>query len=254
MRVVGVEDGTTTVTIGNYFEWKGSTSTMVKYYYAGAERVAMRTGTANPLWLFGDHLGSTSTVANMDGSLATRQGYKAWGEQRFPAGASPLPTTFRYTGPASPAAWGCIITGHAGTTVILTAGASLIEKFRIIITRLIGTAIAMYETTPSECTDPTGHTPLLILLGLAVAVVVWLAYPETAYAPEADFVPPTDVDQSYGDKAYFDAAPGTGGISDIYTALTGETLFTGEEEGLGGRILAGATSLIPVGTASGISR
>jgi len=70
----------------------------VKYYYAGAERVAMRTGTANPLWLLGDHLGSTSTVANMDGSLATRQGYKAWGEQRFPAGASPLPTNLRYIG------------------------------------------------------------------------------------------------------------------------------------------------------------
>jgi hypothetical protein len=54
--VIGTEGGVTTVYIGNYFEWKGSTSTMVKYYYAGAERVAMRTGEANPLWLFGDHL------------------------------------------------------------------------------------------------------------------------------------------------------------------------------------------------------
>jgi hypothetical protein len=63
-RVIGVEGGTTTVYIGNYFEWKGSTSTMVRYYYAGAERVAMRTGTANPLWLMGDQLGSTSVVAN----------------------------------------------------------------------------------------------------------------------------------------------------------------------------------------------
>jgi len=104
VRVVGVEDGTTTVYIGNYFEWKGSTSTMVKYYSAGAERVAMRTGTAAPLWLLGDHLGSTSTLANYDGTIfrngstPARQGYKAWGEQRFPAGASPLPSTFRYTG------------------------------------------------------------------------------------------------------------------------------------------------------------
>ena len=97
-RVKGVEGGTTTVYIGNYFEWKGSTSTMVKYYYAGAERVAMRTGEANPLWLMGDHLGSTSVAANYDGTLYTRQGYKAWGEKRFPAGISPLPTTFRYTG------------------------------------------------------------------------------------------------------------------------------------------------------------
>jgi RHS repeat-associated protein len=105
-RVLGLEGGTTTVYIGNYFEWKGSTSTMVRYYYAGAERVAMRTGTADPLWLVGDHLGSTSVVANYDGTIyingttPARQGYKAWGEQRFPnpLNGSPLPTTFRYTG------------------------------------------------------------------------------------------------------------------------------------------------------------
>jgi hypothetical protein len=95
-RVMGVEGGTTTVYIGNYFEWKGSSSTMVKYYYAGAERVAMRTGNENPKWLLGDHLGSTSAAANYDGTLYTRQGYKAWGAQRFPSGGGPLPTTFRW--------------------------------------------------------------------------------------------------------------------------------------------------------------
>jgi YD repeat-containing protein len=31
-RVIGTEGGTTTVYIGNYFEWKVSTSTMVRYY------------------------------------------------------------------------------------------------------------------------------------------------------------------------------------------------------------------------------
>jgi RHS repeat-associated protein len=93
-----VEGGATTVYIGNYFEWKGSTSTMVKYYSAGAERVAMRTGEANPLWLMGDHLGSTSTVANYDGTLYSGQGYYAWGQKRYSIGVSPLPTTFRYTG------------------------------------------------------------------------------------------------------------------------------------------------------------
>ncbi len=68
----------TTVYIGNYFEWKGSTSTMVKYYYAGAERVAMRTGTANaPMWLLSDHLGSASVAVNTDGSGPPPQGYYA---------------------------------------------------------------------------------------------------------------------------------------------------------------------------------
>ncbi len=52
--------GVTTTYIGNTFEWTGSVATMVKYYYAGGQRVAMRKGTANPTYLFGDHLGSTA--------------------------------------------------------------------------------------------------------------------------------------------------------------------------------------------------
>jgi len=65
-RVAATEGVTTTVYLGNYFEWTGSTANMVKYYYAGSTRVAMRKGTANPLWLLSDHLGSTSAVANND--------------------------------------------------------------------------------------------------------------------------------------------------------------------------------------------
>jgi RHS repeat-associated protein len=70
----------------------------------GSTRVAMRTGagsgTDGLLWLLGDHLGSTSRVANADGTpLANgEQRYKPWGEKRYPTGASGLPTTFRYTG------------------------------------------------------------------------------------------------------------------------------------------------------------
>jgi len=67
---------------------------MIKYNYAGSTRIAMRQGsTLN--WLFGDHLGSTSRAANEDGTpLANgEQGYKPWGEKRYPTGASGLPTT-----------------------------------------------------------------------------------------------------------------------------------------------------------------
>jgi RHS repeat-associated protein len=77
---------------------------MVKYYYAGSTRIAMRTGTGTGesglLWLLGDHLGSTSRVANADGTPYANgeQRYKPWGEKRYPTGASGLPTTFRYTG------------------------------------------------------------------------------------------------------------------------------------------------------------
>jgi RHS repeat-associated protein len=101
-RVKGTVGGVTTTYIGNYFEWVSSTSDMKKYYYAGGTRVAMHTGSNNPLWLLGDHLGSTSKVANYDGlSVQSQQLYKPWGEKRYPTGAPTLPTTFRYTGQRS---------------------------------------------------------------------------------------------------------------------------------------------------------
>ena len=45
-RVKETSGGTTTVYIGNYFEWTGDAATMKSYYYAGGTRVALRTGTA----------------------------------------------------------------------------------------------------------------------------------------------------------------------------------------------------------------
>ena len=43
-RVKSTAGGVTTVHIGAYFEWTGSTSTMKTYYSAGGARVAVRTG------------------------------------------------------------------------------------------------------------------------------------------------------------------------------------------------------------------
>ncbi len=37
-RVKGTIGTTTTTYVGNYFEWTGNTSTMIRYYYAGAAR------------------------------------------------------------------------------------------------------------------------------------------------------------------------------------------------------------------------
>ncbi len=90
VRVKATAGGVTTAYVGNYFEWTGSTSTMVKYYYAGATRVAMRVGSNNPKWLLSDHLGSQSIVASYDG--LTEEGelrYKAWGETRYTSGTTP---------------------------------------------------------------------------------------------------------------------------------------------------------------------
>jgi len=99
-RVMSTEGVTKTVYIGNYFEWQFTSEpisgTMTTYYFAGATRVAMREDGDNPNWLLGDHLGSTSVVANYDGSLYSRQGYKPWGETRFVVGQTT--TDYQFTG------------------------------------------------------------------------------------------------------------------------------------------------------------
>ncbi|HQE93675.1 MAG TPA: hypothetical protein PLH19_12620 [Anaerolineae bacterium] len=42
-------NGVTTYCVGAHFEWTGSTGTVIKYYYAGSQRVAMRKGNPGTL-------------------------------------------------------------------------------------------------------------------------------------------------------------------------------------------------------------
>jgi RHS repeat-associated protein len=97
-RVKGVVGSITTVYIGNYFEWTGSTTTMKKYYYAGGQRVAVRTGSSTLNWLLGDHLGSAMVQTDANGGNPQVNLYKAWGEPR-PTGS--LPSPFGFTGQRS---------------------------------------------------------------------------------------------------------------------------------------------------------
>jgi hypothetical protein len=67
--------------IGNYFEWTGSTTSMVSYYYAGTTRIAMRT-TTGVQWLLGDHLGSTSVAVDASGVVHSPRNCISRGENR----------------------------------------------------------------------------------------------------------------------------------------------------------------------------
>ena len=103
-RVKGTIGGITTTYIGNpsvpsgqgYFEWTGSTSTMKKYYYAGASRVAMRTGPTTIEYLLSDHLGSQAITANSSGVMSAEIRYFPWGTERYTSGTTP--TTYHFTG------------------------------------------------------------------------------------------------------------------------------------------------------------
>jgi len=87
------QGSTTTYFVGGHYEVANGVVT--KYYYAGAQRVAMRTNsTLN--YLLGDHLGSTSLTTDAVGNVISEMRYKAWGETRYASGTSP--TKYQYTG------------------------------------------------------------------------------------------------------------------------------------------------------------
>ncbi len=83
----------TTYFVGAHYEVTDGVVT--KYYYAGAQRIAMRKdGTLN--YLLGDHLGSTSLSTDAAGNVVSEMKYKAWGEVRHASGTTP--TKCQYTG------------------------------------------------------------------------------------------------------------------------------------------------------------
>jgi YD repeat-containing protein len=96
-RVQGTIGSVVTAYIGIYTEWiSGNPGTLVKYYYAGATRVAMRTGGSTLNYLLGDHLGSNAITTNSSGTKNSEIRYMPWGTTRYTYGTSP--TTYQYTG------------------------------------------------------------------------------------------------------------------------------------------------------------
>jgi YD repeat-containing protein len=88
---------TTTFYVGAHYEVEGTTSPIIrKYYAAGGQRVAIReNGTLS--YLLSDHLGSTSITLNEAGTARTGLvQYSSWGETRYSEGTTP--TKRRYTG------------------------------------------------------------------------------------------------------------------------------------------------------------
>lgn len=97
----GTINGVTTFYPGRHYNKEVSLSGMViqKFYFVGTVTIAVRTLTdsADTLnWVLSDHLGSTSTTANENGTLNSVIQYTAFGEIRQTQGNTP--TKYRYTG------------------------------------------------------------------------------------------------------------------------------------------------------------
>jgi RHS repeat-associated protein len=96
-----VINGKSTYLLGKQYQKKvdGTTTTIMKYYSNGSAQIAERTitDTSDTLqWMLSDHLGSTSTTANADGSWNSSISYTAFGEIRVSSGITA--SDFRYTG------------------------------------------------------------------------------------------------------------------------------------------------------------
>jgi RHS repeat-associated protein len=87
--------GQTTVYAGQHYEKNVSTGQETRYYFFGAQRIAMRQGSSTVYWLLGDHLGSTSLTLNSSGTKTGELRYKAYGETRYTWGTTP--TDHRFT-------------------------------------------------------------------------------------------------------------------------------------------------------------
>jgi hypothetical protein len=91
-RVIATIGATISTYIGGYFEWQAGTGK--SYYFAGAQRIAMRT-SAGVEFLLGDHLGSTSLTVDSLGGNPRELRYYPWGEVRWASGTTP--TDYRFT-------------------------------------------------------------------------------------------------------------------------------------------------------------
>jgi YD repeat-containing protein len=93
-RMKGTINGVTTYYPFAHYEITGTTVT--KYYFAGAQPIAMRQGS-ELVYLFADHLGSTSVTYRVSDGQTTPQFYYPWGEVR-PGPSNGLPADHTYTG------------------------------------------------------------------------------------------------------------------------------------------------------------
>jgi len=96
----------------------GSGNHLVKYYFAGSQRIAMREGSNAPYFFVGDLLGSTSLTLESDGDVYSEMRYKPFGDTAW-SSTTATPTTAAIPGRFRTLIWSicnCISTMPATTT------------------------------------------------------------------------------------------------------------------------------------------
>jgi len=178
-RVKSVMGGVTTYYVGNHFEWTGDTTSMVKYYYADGQRVAMRQGSSTVYYLLGDHLGSTSLTASSSGSKVAELRYHPWGGTRFTSGTTP--TSYQFTGQRNDY---YIKLYHMGARMYDPELGRFISPDSIIPNPADPQSLNRYSyvyNSPLKYTDPSGHEPISIIIAIGIVLFKAVDYGWTAY-------------------------------------------------------------------------
>jgi RHS repeat-associated protein len=153
-RVSATIDTTITTYIGGYFEWQGGVGK--SYYFAGGQRIAMRTSTGVE-FLLGDHLGSTSLTVDSLGSNPRELRYYPWGGVRWASGTTP--TDYRFTGQQEIASIGLYFYNARWYDSAL---GRFVQADTIISSGLQGwDRYAGFRNNPLKYIDPSGHLPCM---------------------------------------------------------------------------------------------
>ncbi len=152
-RIKATVNGVTSYCVGDHYEVSGEV--VKKYYTAGGQRIALRSGGALH-WLLTDHLGGTAyTVSGTTETGELR--YRPFGVTRFTSGT--MPTTYRFTGQREEAALGLYFYNarwydptlgrfiQPDTLVPDPADARMFDRY------------AYVNNNPLKFSDPTGHEP-----------------------------------------------------------------------------------------------
>jgi RHS repeat-associated protein len=152
-QVKTVVNGVTTYYVGNHYEVKNSVVT--KYYFAGATRLAVRTG-GTLSYLLGDHIGSSSVTTDANGVKTASALYKAFGETRFSSGN--LGTDYKFTGQREEASLGIY---YFNARWIDPSLGRFTSPDTIVPTSTQGTQAwdryGFVNNNPVRYNDPTGH-------------------------------------------------------------------------------------------------
>jgi RHS repeat-associated protein len=156
-RVARVDAGGMTVYVGDILEKNVTTGETTTYYYASAQRIALRRG-GQVYYVHTDHLGSASVVADGQGNQVGEMRYLPYGQARHAWGS--MPTRRHFTGQREEASLGLYdygarfyspSLGRFISADIIVPGAGNLQTFN---------RYAYAENNPLRFIDPSGFDPL----------------------------------------------------------------------------------------------